>query len=256
MNGAFHIGGVGLSTQQRALDVIANNIANLNTQGYKRSSIKFSEIMASRVDGANLPSNLNSQASVAGVKTNIEFMIEEQGVLQRTNRSLDIAIEGEGFIELMGSRGQTMLWRGGSLQVGNDGALMADNGMQLKARINVPLDANGIEITSDGTVITTSGHEGEALELGQIMVVRVNNSKSLERLDGGIYKVGEDTRTLDAVPGEDGTGVLVQGAIERSNVDLNTEMVGMMIIQRAYAANAQIVQAADQLLSIANNLRR
>lgn len=256
MNGAFHIGGIGLSTQQRALDVIANNIANLNTQGFKKSNIKFSEIMASSVGSSNLQSNLNFEPSVAGVKTDVEFMIDEQGALQRTNRALDIAIEGEGFIELMGPKGQMMLWRGGSLQVGNDGMLMAENGMKLKAMINVPPDANNIVVEANGTVLISSGQEGAVSELGQIMVVRVNNSSSLERLDGGVYKAGEETSIIDAVPGEDGTGTIVQGAIERSNVDLNIEMVAMMIVQRAYSANAQIVQAADQLLSIANNLRR
>lgn len=256
MNGAFHIGGIGLSTQQQALDVLANNITNINTQSFKRSAVRFSEIMAGQSERLSPASGLRKDPGVAGVRANVMFMIDQQGELQRTERPLDIAIDGDGFIELLGPRGQTMLWRGGSLKVGEDGTLMAENGLALKSMINIPLDMAELDITSDGYVLSRAAGSPDPVELGQIMMVRVQNSAGLTRLDGGLYRLGNDTDIMDAAPGEDGAGILVQGSIERSNVDLNTEMVEMMIVQRAYSANAQIVQAADQMMAIANSLRR
>ena len=256
MNGAFHISGIGLSTQQTALDVIANNIANLNTRSFKRSDVRFSEIIALQDSGVNSAANLSVEPSVAGVMTSVQFMLNQQGVIERTDNPLDLAIDGEGFVELMGPRGDIMLWRGGSLTIGNDGMLAAENGLTLKALINVPIEARALEISTDGTVTAIFGGEEPPSEIGQIALVRTHNAEELERLDGGLYKLTDSSQIMDMIPGEDGSGILVQGAVERSNVDLNKEMIEMMVVQRAYAANAQVVQAADQMLSIANNLRR
>lgn len=256
MNGAFHIGGIGLSSQQKALDVIANNISNMNTQGYKRSDVSFSEIIAGRSDMSPVSTNLKLDSNVAGVATQVSFSLSEQGEVQTTGRPLDLAIKGDGFVELMGPRGQSYLWRGGALQVGNDGMLTAGNGMVLKSQINMPLDATAIQINEDGSVIALTDGETDPVDIGQIMMVRLQNNSDVERLDGGLYRLNEGADIMDVAAGEDGAGTFVQGAIERSNVDLNNEMVQMMIVQRAYSANAQIVQAGDQMMAIANNLRR
>lgn len=256
MNGAFYIGGIGLSSQQQALDVIANNISNMNTQGFKRSDVSFSEIMSSRSEALSATAGPQNLADTAGVSANVNFSINEQGELRSTGAAMDIAINGDGFIELMGARGETYLWRGGSLNINEDGLLGAGDGLTLKAMINVPMDATDIQIGRDGTVLATIDGENNAQELGQIMMVRLQNSADVTRMDGGLYKLNDNANISDMRSGEDGAGVFVQGAIESSNVDLNTEMVEMMIVQRAYAANAQIVQAGDQMMSIANNLRR
>lgn len=256
MNGAFHISGIGLSNQQSALDVIANNIANLNTRSFKRSDVRFSEIIAMQ-SAADIPAaNLTIEPGVAGVMTSVQFMLNDQGVIERTDNPLDLAVDGEGFIELMGPRGDILLWRGGSLAIGEDGMLTADNGLPLKALINIPIEARALQITPEGQVSAIMGGEEPPVELGQISLVRTHDGADLDRLDGGLYRLTETTDIIDAMPGEDGSGFLVQGAVERSNVDLNKEMIEMMVVQRAYAANAQVVQAADQMMSIANNLRR
>jgi flagellar basal-body rod protein FlgG len=155
----------------------------------------------------------------------------------------------------MGPGGQTLLWRGGTLKVDDDGLLAAQNGFALKAAITVPVDASAIEIGADGVVRAVTADD-EPVEIGQLMLVKVTDPSLLQRLDGGLYKADESATLLDAQPGEDGTGRLVQGALERSNVELSNEMVQLLLVQRAYAANAQIVQAADQLMGIANGLRR
>lgn len=257
MNGAFHVGAIGLEAQQRALDTIANNISNVNTPAFKRSDVRFSEILASRADPGSLRADLAERGiSTSGVVSDPLFMLNEQGKVETTGRPMDLAIEGQGFIELMGPGGQTLLWRGGTLKVGEDGLLSTVEGMPLKAAITVPTDASTIQVASDGIVRAVTGEGGDAVEIGQIMLVKVEDSSTLQRLDGGLYRAAESARLLDAQPGEDGTGLLVQGAVERSNVELTSEMVQLMLVQRAYAANAQIVQAADQLMAIANGLRR
>lgn len=256
MNGAFYIGGIGLASQQTALDVIANNISNMNTQAFKRSEVSFSEIMAGKANGSAGLSGVQDNMSVGGVSTDIGFALNEAGDLQTTGEALDIAISGDGFLELMGPGGATYLWRGGRMSVDDTGMLSTESGLVLKALINVPLDTIALQIDSDGVVSAEQQSSTDPIELGQVGLVRVQNSSDITRLDGALYQLNDGADVIDAAAGEDGAGLFVQGARELSNVDLNTEMVQMMIVQRAYAANAQIVQAGDQMMAIANNLRR
>lgn len=257
MSGAFHVGAVGMQAQQRALDTIANNISNVNTPAFKRNDVRFAEVVLDRVvNGPQQPGAPVDRGQLSGVQAVAAPMLIEQGELQQSGQALDLAVEGAGFIELLGPAGQTMLWRGGRLRVLDDGSLASANGMPLKAGITIPSDAVSMSIARDGTVSAVTDDTGTAIELGQIMLVKMTDDGAVSRLDGGIYQM-EDSGTLtDGVPGEDGLGALVQGSIERSTVTFNDEMIQMLLVQRAYAANAQVVQAADQLLGIANNLRR
>lgn len=257
MNGAFQIGAAGLEAQQRALDTIASNIANVNTPAFRRSDVRFAELLVDRGDPSAVRADLGgSLATSAGVRSDPYLLLNEQGRLDTTGQAMDLAIEGRGFIELMGPDGQTLLWRGGTLAIGEDGQLgTAAGGVPLKAAITVPTDAAAVEIGADGVVRARLAND-ERIEIGQIKLVRVDDPALVERLDGGFYRVSDSASLTDAQPGEDGLGRLVQGAIERSTVELTTEMVQMMMVQRAYAANSQIIQAADQLMSLANGLRR
>lgn len=256
MNGAFHIAATGLGAQQRALDTVANNVSNINTPAFKRSTVRFSEVLATRPDPDRVRADLGaSLITTAGVRSDAVFLIEEQGRLRSTGRSMDLAIDGAGFVELLGPNGQTLLWRGGGLKVNEDGQLASETGLALRAGISVPIDATAIEIAADG-IVRARGSDGETVELGQILLVRLDDASAAQRLDGGLYRVADGARTTEARPGEDGVGLLVQGAIEGSTVELTAEMVQLMLVQRAYAANAQIVQAADQLMALANGLKR
>jgi flagellar basal-body rod protein FlgG len=256
MNGAFYISATGLQSQQRALDVIAGNIANVNTPSFKRSEVRFSEVLSARSDPDIPRADLAEMPLSSGVRIDSTPMTDEAGAIQATGQQMDIAIDGRGFIELMGPGGQTMLWRGGTMRIGDDGLLGAANGMALKAAITVPDDAVAVSVGRDGVVRAQTGSDVNPVEIGHIALVRIEDGGALERLDGGLYRMSESARIVDAQPGEDGTGLLVQGAIERSNVEMTTEMVQMMLVQRAYSANAQVIQAADQLMGIANGLRK
>jgi flagellar basal-body rod protein FlgG len=252
MNGAFYIGATGLDAEQRALDVVANNIANINTVGFKRSSAQFSALL-----GSDAPQSLDPSGSqpLLGVGVDTSAIDFSQGQITQTGQALNLAISGTGFIELLGPAGQTQLWRGGVLEINSDGLLAASNGTPLKAMISVPSDASAVTINADGSVIAVGGGSNGKL-IGQIDLVQDKNLSALTPISGGFYVPGSPNDLTSAAPGVDGGGVLQQGALETSNVDLSNEMVTLLLLQRAYTANAQAVQAGDQLMAIANGLRR
>lgn len=257
MNGAFEVGAVSLKAQQRALETIANNVANINTPAFKRAEVQFAEIVISSPEAITEADRLARASSTlsGGVRMETRSMISELGELRETGSAMDIAIDGMGFIELMGPDGESLLWRGGRLDVDRDGYLAAAGGATLRALIAVPDDVTEITIDRDG-VVHGAGNDGEKLELGQIMLVRPETDADLERLGAGLFKLTDGARALDAVPGEDGSGAIRQGIIEGSNVEMTAAMVEMLVLQRAYAASAQVIQAADQISSITNNLKR
>jgi flagellar basal-body rod protein FlgG len=257
MSGAFYIGAIGLEAQQKALDTIANNISNINTGAFKRSEVRFTEMLASQPDDGVARGDLGASATTSsGVQAQLMHLLNEQGQVESTGNPLDLAINGSGFIELMGAGGRTLLWRGGRLKVGDEGRLMTASGHELKANITVPRDVTALNIASDGAVWAKTSSSAELVEVGQIMLVKLEDPSVVELADGGLYRVREGAQLTDAKPGEDGAGTLAQGSLERSTVELNREMVELLMVQRAYAANAQVVQAADQFMALANNLRK
>ncbi len=257
MNGAFYIGAVGMDAQQRALEVVANNIANINTAGFKRSSVRFSEMVGSVRDGADMPVALRDRAgALSGVTLGETPMVWTQGDLRPTGQAFDLAIDGSGFLEMLGPAGRSLLWRGGTLKVNEDGYLAAADGTVLRAMISVPRDATALTIARDGTVSAKSGDAGESREIGKLDLVMARDAGMLVDAGGGYYEAADAAETFATQAGEDGGGTFVQGALEGSNVQLTDEMTSLMIVQRAYAASAQVVQAGDQLMSIVNGLRR
>lgn len=257
MNGAMDIGAVALRAQQRALDTIANNVANVNTPTYKRVDTTFSEVMGRQTPPVSQAALLAARdlLPAGGVRFSPQEMLFDQGEIRMTGDRLDLAIDGAGFIELLGPDGQLLLWRGGRLKVLDDGMLASDSGHALRANISVPDDATNLVITAEG-IVKADVPETEGIELGQISLVRVGSSGDVERLDRGLYRPTEDARLIDARPGEDGAGLFAHQRVEGSNVQLTEEMVNLLTVQRAFAASAQIVQAADQLAGITNSLKR
>lgn len=257
MNGAYEVGAVALRAQQRALETHANNVANINTPGFKRAEVQFSEIVATRGNPLSENERLAQQspAQNGGVRMATRMMLSDHGELQATGSSLDIAIDGSGFIELMGPDGESLLWRGGKLEIDRDGFLAAQGLAPLQAMISVPEDARSLRIGIDGTV-QAEIEDGELLDIGQIMLVRQQSDDDLIPMGAGQYRMAENVRLLDGVPGEDGAGFIRQGMMEQSNVEMTEAMVEMLILQRAYAASAQVIQTADQVASITNSLSR
>jgi flagellar basal-body rod protein FlgG len=183
-------------------------------------------------------------------------MIDRQGELEPTGSALDLAIDGDGFIEVMGPDGQTLLWRGGRLSISAERMLATADGHVLQDQVPIPEGARDIRIDRNGAVSAKLVGSEDFAEVGRLSLTRVDDHEALERVDGGFYRVADARAVYSAPAGEDGAGSFVHGALERSNVELSEEMVRLMLVQRAYAANAQILQAADQLMGIANTLRR
>jgi flagellar basal-body rod protein FlgG len=254
MNGAFSIGAVGLQAQQKALEVHANNVVNVNTPAFKRTSVRFTEVLAQNAPAADIAGA--SAPRLAGVEARSVLAHDEVGDIERTNAPLDIAIDGNGFIELNGAQGETLLWRGGRLTINPDGFLAGPNGHALRAMIVTPKDMTAIEVGREGVVRAKHGARDEWVEIGRLSLVQIGSGADIEQRDGGLLAINHADGLIDSTPGVDGAGSFIQGARERSNVSLNDEMVQIMIVQRAFAANAQIIQAADQLMAMANNLRK
>lgn len=258
MNNVFHIGATGLRAQQAAVDVVANNVANINTPAFKRSAVAFSEMV-----GAVAPAADGGTAGGAAVEPGLGVAISsspkvlEQGELRKTDNPLDIAIRGSGFIELMGPGGQTVLWRGGALRVNSDGFLASANGLPLKGSISVPRDASALLVAESGQVFAAVAGQKSPQPIGQIELTAVADSRALTPLGDGLYRLDDPLADVSrGAPGEGGLGLFSQGHLESSNVKMVDEMVAMMLMQRAYTANARMLQIADEMMGTINQLRR
>jgi flagellar basal-body rod protein FlgG len=194
MNDAFYIGATGLQTQQKALELIANNVTNMNTTAYKRTQVRFSEMVSSPADPNDLPMTSSHQQPMGyGVAMQTSAPIMTQGALRETKVPTDLAISGAGLIELMGPSGETMLWRGGSLKVNEDGALAASNGLPLKAAISVPQDAGSLVIDRSGKVLINSAAGTDPQEIGQIDLVSLKDPSLLRAAGDGLYRIDESS---------------------------------------------------------------
>lgn len=257
MNGAFYIGAIGLDAQQQALDAVANNVANVNTTAFKRQMVQFSELVTSARDTQDGTASANNPiAGFAGVAVTGTPRDWTQGALNQTGQPLDLAIQGDGFLQVLGPSGQTMLWRGGTLEVNAQGYLATTNGTTLQAMISVPQGAQNLTISSTGAVTAQVNGSSEPRQLGQLDIAMVKDPSGLVDEGGGYYETADAGDSYAVTPGSEGSGTLVQGSLETSNVQLTDEMINVLLAQRAYGASAQVVQAGDQLMSIVNSLRR
>ncbi len=256
MNSILFIGATGLRAQQTAVDTVANNIANINTPAFKRAAVAFSELVApdpvARTDASAGVANFGLGVSALSTSKNFS-----PGELRKTENALDLAIRGNGFIELMSPGGQTVLWRGASLRVNPDGFLAAANGMQLKASVSIPNDATGLLISESGAVSVMTAGNTKPQQIGQIELVGVSDARALSAIGDGMYRIDDPVAdVVRGLPGEGNLGLIQQGFAESSNVNLTDEMVGMLLMQRAYTANARVIQVADDMMSTVNQLRR
>ena len=188
MNGAFYIGATGLRAQERALDVVANNVTNVNTTAFKRGEVRFAELVG-RAPGATEPSRAGPPA-MHGVAADDGGRVFAQGDLRETGNPLDLAISGAGFIELAGPGGEVLLWRGGTLAVGEDGTLAAAGGLPLKAMIEIPAGTSAVSIDREGEVTAVLPGETEPQPIGRIELVLVRNMEGLTAIEGGLYRAG------------------------------------------------------------------
>jgi flagellar basal-body rod protein FlgG len=257
---SLYIGATAMIAQQTGVDVAAQNLANMNTNAYKKSYVVYEDLMA-RGAQSGQPAGVLGMDPLANMGLGVAIARNAksftQGELRKTDRPLDLAIRGEGLLEVNMPDGMVVYVRGASLKIDQDGMLGTSSGFPLKAMISVPADTESLTISPDGRITAYSNGGRDSNELGRLDMVRFNAPEDLVALGDGMYQASE--RAGDPVlgrPGEDGLGVYAQGYVESSNVQLNEEIMNLMVAQRAYEANAKVVQASDDMLGLINNLRR
>ena len=244
----------GLDAQQTQLDVIANNLANVSTNGFKRSRAVFEDLLYQTVRQPGSQSSQTSQVPTGlqigtGVKPVATARIFTQGNLQQTGNNLDLAINGQGFLQVQMPDGTVGYTRDGSLHRDHQGILVTSNGFPLQPSITIPANALSVTIGQDGTVGTTIPGSAAPRQVGQIQLANFVNAPGLLAHGQNLYtETAASGNAQTSVPGLNGTGLLSQGYVETSNVNVVEELVSMIQTQRAYEINSKAIQTSDQML--------
>ena len=259
---ALYTSATGMTAQQLNIDVIANNLANVNTVGFKHSRADFQDLLyqemrpagAAVADGVQSPTGLEVGL---GVKPGATETMFEPGSFQATSNNLDVAIEGEGFFKVLlpdGTAGYTL---DGAFKMDGQGKLVNSDGEAIQPEITIPSDATNISIGKDGTVSVLRGSAKAPETVGKIGLYRFANPAGLSHLGGNNYQESPASGSAtEGTASQAGFGTLAQGTLEMSNVQIVQEMVNMITAQRAYEVNSKAIQTSDEMLQTANQLHR
>jgi flagellar basal-body rod protein FlgG len=259
---ALFTAATGMTAQQLNIDTTANNLANVNTTGFKRSRVDFQDLLyqtprmpgAATAQGADAPTGLQVGSGVRPASTQRIF---SQGDFQQTDNPLDLVIEGDGFFQVLRGDGTTAYTRAGSFRKDANGRLVNSDGFHLQPEISIPAQAVNISIGTDGVVSVTLAGSGTPQQVGTIELARFANPAGLNAIGRNLFlPTAASGNAITGAPGSQGFGTLSQGFVEMSNVKVVEEMVNLIIGQRAYEAGSKAVQSADEMLQLANNLRR
>jgi flagellar basal-body rod protein FlgG len=261
MHAALYVSKTGLSAQDRQLTTISNNLANTSTIGFKRDRAIFEDLLyqnqrqpgSQQTQETQLPSGLQLGVGARVVATQKEFT---QGTLQVTEQSLDVAIDGHGFLQVLQPDGTIAYTRNGQLQINGEGQIVNADGFLLEPAIIVPEGVNKITIGTDGNVNAFAPGDAQPQQLGNITLVDFVNHSGLQAIGGNLFvETVASGNPVEGTPGENGLGTIKQYMLENSNVDIVEEMVNMITTQRAYEMNSKVVSTADQMLQfITQNL--
>ncbi|MBV1788858.1 flagellar basal-body rod protein FlgG [Marinobacterium sp. D7] len=255
MQGALHVAKTGLSAQDTQLKVISNNLANVSTVGFKKDRAVFEDLLyqVRRQPGADtaadsqLPSGLQLGNGVRTVGTQKLF---EEGEFQVTGESFDVAINGKGFLQIRQPNGDIAYTRNGQLHLDGEGRLVTAEGYSLEPEITLPDGVLSMSISNDGRVEVVVSGDPNPQEVGQLELANFVNPQGLQAIGQNLYlETAASGAPQQAVPGEEGTGFLLQGMLEGSNVNAVEELVNMITTQRAYEINSKVISTADQMLS-------
>jgi len=250
-----------MTSQQMMVDVIANNLANINTTGFKRSQINFHDLLYLRIRaaGAEVASGINTPTGLeigSGARAAATVKVFTEGEIENTGRSLDVAIYGDGFLQVTMPSGETRYTRDGALQVNANGQLVTALGYAIEPAITIPTDATGVDIGKDGSVNITDA-AGTQSVVGTLQLVRFPNAAGLNSEGDNLLAQTEASGTaVTGTPGENGFGTIQSGSLEKSNVQMVTELVNLITAQRAYEINARAIRAGDDMLRTAEGLGR
>lgn len=251
----------GMAAQQSNMDVIANNIANVSTAGFKKSRAEFEDLVYQTQKEPGTSTGMNSYSPNGvqvglGVRTAAVQKDFTMGNAQVTKNPLDLQIEGPGFFQILTPDGEVGYTRDGSFKKDPNGRIVDKNGNLLQPEITIPPNIAGIEVAPSGEVRVIQGLGDAPQTLGQIDVVNFVNPAGLKAMGKNVFmQTPSSGQALTSRPGLNGTGYLSQGQLESSNVNIVDEMVGMITAQRAYETNSKVIQASDQMLQSINSLR-
>jgi len=259
---ALYTAATGLEAQQLNIDVIANNLANVSTTGFKKSRADFQDLLyqTSREPGGPATSTTQSSTGIQvglGTRPAAVQRINAQGDFNQTTNPLDVAISGDGYFQVTLPDGSTAYTRAGAFKLDSAGSVVTSEGDPIAPQINIPTGAESITIGNDGTVSVTLAGQTAASQVGQIQTARFANPAGLRAEGNNLFKETDSSgpATL-GTPGQDGLGQLSQGFLEGSNVSVVEELVAMISGQRAYEINSRTISAADQMLQTASSIGR
>ncbi len=254
----------GMKAQQMYVDNISNNLSNVNTVGFKKSRLEFQDLIYQNIEepGENL-SNENIHPTGLQVGLGVEVSGNQklftQGSLIQTEQRLDFAIEGDGFFQIMKPDGEVAYTRNGAFKISDEGQIVNSQGYALEPAISIPIDAEASSFTidPDGKIYVQMRGEDVLTEIGELELARFINPAGLKSLGGNVYTASPASGpAIVALPGEDGMGQVAQGKLETSNVMIVEEMVNMIMAQRAYEIASKGITTSDEMLQMANQLKR
>jgi flagellar basal-body rod protein FlgG len=252
----------GMQAQSLNIDVISNNLANVNTSGFKRSRADFQDLLYETLraagtasgDGSEVPSGIQVGHGTRPAAVQKVFL---QGDYQQTQNELDLAIEGRGFFQILQPSGEVAYSRAGSFKMDSQGRIVTSDGYLLEPDITIPNDAISLSVGIDGTVSVLRAGTAEPSEIGSLTLARFVNPAGLHSLGRNLFMpTAASGEAIVGTPGQEGLGTIAQGFLEMSNVSVVDEMVSMITAQRAYEINSKTIQTADEMLQSANNVKR
>ena len=256
---SLYIAQTGLEAQQTQMDVIANNLANVNTTGFKKARAVFQDLLYQNLRQPGAQSSQNTQYPSGlqlgtGVRPVATERIMTQGNLTQTGNSLDVAINGQGFFQILKPDGTIAYTRDGTFQLNNQGQLVTSSGYVLQPPVTIPPGAQTITIGNDGTVSVTLTGQSAPQQVGSIQLANFLNPTGLQNIGDNLYlQTASSGAPTTGQPTFNGLGSLQQGYLETSNVNVVAELVNMISTQRAYEINSKAVQTSDQMLQYVNN---
>jgi flagellar basal-body rod protein FlgG len=252
---ALYAAASGMAVQQTQLETVANNIANVGTTGFKRNEAAFEDLFYQELTNGGKSAGAPGMSVGSGARLSSLQKDHREGSMSQTDNALHVAIQGNGYLEVTTPDGESMFTRDGRFTLDADGTLMSQGGYPVAGNILIPPDAASVEITRDGTLRAVLAGDIQPTVLGQLEVVDFTNRGGLRAIGGNMYQQSEQSGEATIV--EMGPrNAVVQGFLEDSNVDIAGELVKMILTQRAYELNSKVVQAADDTMQIAVNLRR
>jgi flagellar basal-body rod protein FlgG len=251
-----------MAAQQLNVEVISNNIANMNTVGFKKQRAEFQDLLYQTLETAGAQSS--DQGTIVptgvqvggGVKAGSVYRITTQGSMTRTDNQYDLAIDGRGFFQVLMPSGENAYTRAGNFSVNDQGQLVTEDGYQIQPAITIPSDATAVSISASGEVQVTQAGQTSPQVVGQLELATFVNEAGLNAMGDNLFsETGASGAAVTGTPGTAGIGKLLQGYTEASNVDAVSEITALIVAQRAYEMNSKVISAADEMLSVASQVK-